>query len=118
MGNRRHRPKLMPAKLLAIREFLNLTQAKMAAKLQSEILSSTGRQYQVYPAGVSKYENDKREPNLSIIIAYGRLGDVHLESLIADDVTLETLRSRLGREGYCVPSSQRKKKRTNSRKTK
>ena len=56
MGNPRRRPKLLPAKLLAIREFLNVGQADMASKLQFEILSHSGRQYQIEPARVSEYE--------------------------------------------------------------
>jgi transcriptional regulator with XRE-family HTH domain len=100
MGNPRRHPKLLGAKLLTIREFLNVSQADMATKLQLEVLSYSRWEYQIDPARVSDYEKGKREPNLFVIIAYGRLGNVHLESMADDYVTVETFRLRLGREGY------------------
>ena len=98
MGNPRRRPELLPAKLLAIREFLNIGQADMAIKLQFEILSHSRRQHQIDPARVSEYEKEKREPNLFVLIAYARLGQVHLESVADDRVLVTTFRRRLGKE--------------------
>jgi DNA-binding XRE family transcriptional regulator len=63
MGNARPRLKLMPEKLLLIREYLNVSKPVMAQLLE---LSKTGR--------VSEYENGVREPNLMVTLAYSRLG--------------------------------------------
>lgn len=98
MGNVRKRPKLLPNKLLAIREFLNVSQVDMASKLQSNILANSGRQYPIKPARTSDYENGKREPNLFVLMAYARLGKVHLESVVDDDITVTTFRALIGHE--------------------
>lgn len=98
MGNPRPRPTLLPDKLLAIREFLNVAQEDMASKLQFEILSHSGRHYQIKPARIWEYENGQREPNLLVLLAYARLGKVHLESVADDEVIIDTFRKRLGKE--------------------
>ena len=98
MAHIRRRPKLLHNKLLAIREFLNITQPDMASRLQSDILSNERRHYPIKPGRISDYENAKREPNLFVIMAYARLGKVHLESVADDDIQVETFRSRLGQE--------------------
>jgi transcriptional regulator with XRE-family HTH domain len=101
MGNQpRTRQQLLPDKLLAIREFLKLGQAEMSKALQSEILSHSGRRYNLKPGRISEYENGEREPNLFVLIAYARLGQVHLESVADDRVTLKEFRRLLGKEGY------------------
>jgi hypothetical protein len=98
MAHIRRRPKLLHNKLLAIRQFLNIGQVEMASKLQSDILSDSGRHYPIKPGRISDYENGKREPNLFVLMAYAHLGKVHLESAVDDDVKVETFRSRLGQE--------------------
>ncbi len=98
MGHVRKRPTLLQNKLLAIREFLNASQVDMANKLESEILYYSSRHYPIKPSRTSEYENGRREPNLFVLMVYGRLVKVHLESLVDDEVTLETFRSRLGKE--------------------
>jgi len=98
MGSARIRPKLLPEKLLPIREFLNLGKVDMANKLQLEILSHSGNQYRIKPGRISEYENGRREPNLFVLIAYIHLGQVHLESVVDDDVIVSTFRKRLGKE--------------------
>ena len=106
MGYPRNRPKLLPAKLLAIREFLNVGQVDMASKLQFEILSHSRRQYHIQPARISEYENGEREPNLFVLIAYIRLGQVHLESLVDDDITVDKFRRLLGKQFCFLTFSQ------------
>lgn len=98
MGNPRPRPKLLPEKLLAIREFLNIGQVDMASELQSQLLSHGGPQTQIQPARISEYENGEREPNLLVLISYARVGKVHMESVADDDVIIDTFRKRLGKE--------------------
>jgi len=111
MGRARNRPQLLQNKLLAIREFLNASQVEMASKLQSEILAYAKRHYPIKPGRTSEYENGRREPNLFVLMAYGRLAKLHLQSLADDEVTLETFRSRLGKEvDYAKLSRRRRKK--------
>lgn len=103
MRTPRRRPKLLPLKILAIRDVLNVGKAEMATKLQSEILSHSRRQCGLESARVSEYEKGKREPNLFVLIAYARLGNVHMESVIDDDVTIDQFRKRLGKEFHYPP---------------
>lgn len=105
MGNPRPRPKLLPHKLLAIREFLNVGQVDMASELQSQLLSHCGRQFQIQPARISEYENGEREPNLFVLVAYIRLGQVHMESLVDDDITGDNFHTLLGKE-FCFLTSE------------
>ena len=100
MRQPRRRQQLLPDKLLAIREFLKLGQLQMANVLKSEILSHSGRHYNLKPGRVSEYENGQREPNLFVLIAYARLGQVHLESVADDYVVVKKFRRRLGKELY------------------
>lgn len=94
----RRQQQLLPDKLRAIREFLKLGQAEMANALQSEILSHFDRRYNLKPGRISEYENGQREPNLFVLIAYARLGQLHLESVADDRVTLKKFRRLLGKE--------------------
>lgn len=115
MRNPRRRPKLLPAKLLAIRQFLNVGQIDMASELQSQLLSHCGRQSQIQPARISEYENGEREPNPFVLIAYIRLGQVHMEFLVDDDITGDNFHTLLGKE-FCSltflqpPERQRRNK--------
>jgi hypothetical protein len=106
MGYRRRRPKLLSAKLLAIREFLNVGKADMASNLQFDILFHSRRQYQVASARISEYEKGKREPNLFVLIAYVRLGHIHMESLVDDGVIMDQFRKRLGKESHYATLSR------------
>ena len=117
MGNVRKRPQLLPNKLLAIREFLNVSQVDMASKLQSNILANSGRQYPIKPARTSDYENGKREPNLFVLMAYARLAKVHLESVVDDDITVTTFRARIGHEVDYARLLRRRKDMSNNAKS-
>jgi len=112
MGHVRKRPELLHRKLFAIREFVNASQVEMASKLELEIASYSTRPFGIRPGRTSEYENGKREPNLLVLMAYARLARVHLESVVDDDVTVQTFRSRLGKEvDYAKLSRDRKKQR-------
>ena len=79
MGHRsRPKPKHLAAKLLAIRQRLEFTQFEMARLLKLQIAA----------ARVSEYEHGTREPNLLVLLAYARAGDVPVERLIDDHVDL------------------------------
>ena len=81
MRDRRGTQDLLPEKLLAIREYLTFGEAEMADSLRSDILSYIDRPYDLRPGKISAYENGRLEPNLLVLVAYARLGKVHLELL-------------------------------------
>jgi len=81
MGTKsRYRPKNLPRKLRQIRKALGLSQSEMLRRLEGEHLFSAAR--------ISEYEWGVREPSLWILLAYGRVARVHLESLIDDNAVL------------------------------
>jgi len=78
MGSPRPRPKHLAAKLLRIREALGLSQIQLAKRL------NVGINYNF----VSKYENDKNEPPLMVLLAYSRLVNIPAEILMDDQLDL------------------------------
>jgi len=76
MRQPRAKPKYLAAKLLAIRQGRKLSQPKMARLLN------------IRDSRVSQYETGKREPNLMVLLAYARAGQVTVEQLIDDDLDL------------------------------
>ena len=77
MGNPRPRPKHLAAKLLQIRQSLGLSQPKPAKVLGVHAYND-----------ISKYELDKNEPPLFVLLAYSRAADIPLEKIIDDELTL------------------------------
>lgn len=75
-----NRPKNLARKLLQIRNALGLSQSQMLRRLGADDSFSTAR--------ISEYEKGLREPSLWMLLNYGRVARVHLESLIDDNVTL------------------------------
>ncbi len=86
MPNARPKLKLMPEKLLLIRQFLNVSQPVMAQLLE---LPNTSR--------VSEYERGIREPNLMVTLRYSRLGKVSMASVVDDEVNVNEFREQLGK---------------------
>src|SRR5215217_7150499 len=82
MGSKpQQRPQNLGRKLRQIREALGLSQSEMLRQL-AEYSFQTAR------SRISEYESGAREPPLAILLAYGRVARVHLESLIDDEATL------------------------------
>lgn len=79
MGNPRRKPEKLPAKLLAIRQKLEVSQSQMAQLLELE----TG-----YPR-ISEYEVGKREPDLLILLRYTKLVRVSIDVLANDNLELK-----------------------------
>lgn len=77
MGHARPRPKHLAAKLLQIRLSLKLSQKRLARALDVP-------EYTI----ISKYENNKNEPPLAILLAYSRLAGIPLEQIVDDHVEL------------------------------
>lgn len=86
MGHPRRKPKLLSNKIVLIREHLGIALADMARKLEV----SSGR--------LSNYENGRSEPTLMEMLVYARLGEVHLESIVDDTVSVESCRALLGKQ--------------------
>ncbi len=80
MGYARPRLKHLAAKLLQIRLSLGLSQKQLVKRL--------GVQNQIHHTTISKYEHDKNEPPLAILLAYSRLAGIPLESIVDDAVDL------------------------------
>ena len=78
-----YRLKHLAPKLLQIRKALGLSQSKMLRRLGAEPSIQTAR--------ISEYESGAREPSLRILLAYGRVARVHVETLIDDEATLPNI---------------------------
>jgi len=52
------------------------------------MLKRLGVQDQIRYTSISKYELDKNEPPLGILLAYARVAQVHLEEIIDDEIDL------------------------------
>jgi len=86
MGHVRRKPKLLPNKLVLIREHSGIVLVDMAQKLEAR----SGR--------VSNYENGNSEPTLMELLVYARLGKVDLESIVDDEVSVDSFRKLLGKQ--------------------
>jgi transcriptional regulator with XRE-family HTH domain len=74
-------PDKLPAKLLVIRERLDLSQVQMFRRL--------GRlRSRVHSAHISGYEQGIREPPLDVLLQYARVAGVPVEVLIDDELDL------------------------------
>src|SRR5688572_7590356 len=94
MGNPRP-PLLLPQKLLLIRKYLDAS----ASQVQELLLkTNVGLAPTDLPRAshISEYEKASRRPSLLLVLAYGRLGKISMESLLDDDVSLKAFRKELG----------------------
>jgi len=67
-------------KLLQIRQSFELSQSQMVKQLGVADL--------IHYNNISKYELDKNEPPLMILLAYAKLAQVHLEVIVDDEIDL------------------------------
>ena len=79
MGRPRPKQEFLGQKLLQIRKELDISQDRMPERL--------GRP-DLHPGRISEYEQNKREPSLSVLLAYAKLAGVHLEEIVNDNVPL------------------------------
>ena len=80
MGYSRPRPKNLAKKLLKIRRSLGVSQGELVRQL--------GVQALIDHTTISKYELDKNEPPLAILLAYARLAGIPVEQIIDDELEL------------------------------
>ncbi len=80
MGHARPRPQRLASKLLQIRQWLGISQPQLVKRL--------GVQNQIHYPNISKYELDKNEPPLGILLAYSRVAGIPVERIIDDDLDL------------------------------
>jgi transcriptional regulator with XRE-family HTH domain len=80
MGHSRRRPKHLAKKLLQIRLSLGMSQGELVKRL--------GVQALIHYTNISKYELNKNEPPLAILLAYARLAEIPVEQIIDDEVEL------------------------------
>jgi len=91
MGSRRRpQPLCLPAKLLHIRQSLDLTQEQMARQLETN-------RSPVYPTHISEFERGLREPSLLVLLQYARLTGISTDALIDDDLDLPSKLKRRGK---------------------
>ena len=75
----RPKPERLAAKLLQIRNALNVSQAEMVKRLDYP---------KIHPAHVSGYERGDREPPLPVLLRYARLVKISTDVLIDDEMDL------------------------------
>ena len=80
MGHSRPRPKHLAKKLLQIRRSLGVSQGELVKQLGVHAL--------IHYTNVSKYELDKNEPPLAILLAYARIAEIPVEQIIDDEFEL------------------------------
>ena len=80
MGHSRPRPKHLAKKLLQIRRRLGVSQGELVRQL--------GVQALIEHTTISKYELNKNEPPLAILVAYARLAGIPVERIIDDELEL------------------------------
>jgi transcriptional regulator with XRE-family HTH domain len=80
MGHSRPRPKHLAKKLLQIRRSLGVSQGELVRQL--------GVQALIEHTTISKYELNKNEPPLAILLAYARLAGIPIERIIDDELEL------------------------------
>lgn len=101
MGSaRRPQPERLPAKLLQIRQRLNLTQEQMASRL-SRVKSPP------QPGLISRFEQGKREPSLLVLLEYARIAGVPMESLVDDELDIPSRLPASGKGRKTKPRSSR-----------
>lgn len=79
MGYPRPRPQRLAAKLFLIRRRLGLSQPQLAKRLNAGIPYND----------ISKYEHDRNEPPLAVLLAYSRVSRIPVERIIDDSQDLD-----------------------------
>jgi DNA-binding XRE family transcriptional regulator len=92
MGYARKKPKLLPNKLVIIREYLGIAKKDLASKLE------VARKLKVTSRLVSDYEKGRCEPTLMETLLYARSVRVPMDLIIDDMFSVDAFRRRLIRK--------------------
>lgn len=95
MGYARNKPKLLPNKLVVIREHLGIAKKDLASKLE------VARKLKVTSRLVSDYEKGRCEPTLMETLLYARSVSVAMDLIIDDMFSVDAFRRRLLRKQKC-----------------
>jgi transcriptional regulator with XRE-family HTH domain len=76
----RERPRRLAAKLLRVRQALDMTQEQMLVALRLD--------KKVFASAISGYELGTREPSLPVLLRYARLAGVVMDVLVDDKLDL------------------------------
>lgn len=79
----RHKPQKLAEKLQKIREQSGLSMSELIDRIGSDEIP-------LYKADISKYEAGTHEPPLFILLRYAKLGKVSVESLIDDELEINS----------------------------
>ena len=79
MGRSRKKQRNLAKKLLRIRRTLGLSQIKLVNVMEIDNLAYNR---------ISEYESGRREPSLSVLLAYARVAGLHLEEIVDDNIEL------------------------------
>jgi transcriptional regulator with XRE-family HTH domain len=89
MGKKpRSKPQQLAAKLRTIRRRLCYSQSQMVRLLTLKMGTAPISRYELSNARISEYELGIREPNLLVLLAYARAGDVTVDELIDDNLRI------------------------------
>jgi hypothetical protein len=88
----RNKPKLLPNKLVLIREHLGIAPVDVASKLE------VARRLNVTQRRLLHYENGESEPTLMEVLVYARLGGVPMESVVDDVISVDAFRGLLRKQ--------------------
>ena len=90
MGRRRRQtPKLLPAKLLRIRQALGKSETEMVGLLK----------FDQSAARISEYEHGMRQPSLLTLLRYSEISGVLINELVNDEVSELTFPKRKYEQG-------------------
>lgn len=81
-------PKSLPEKLKAIRLNLDLSLERMVITLEAELLNLGYTDINLYSGYITEFEQGKREPILPVLLAYGRVSKVNVETLIDNKIEM------------------------------
>lgn len=89
MGHgRRTVPEKMPEKLQSIRLSLKLGLEDMVRSLSEKLSDLKYSDVKIYRGHIREFEQGKREPSLPVLLAYARIAEVSVDSLIDNEIVL------------------------------
>ena len=88
---RRTIPALMPKKLEKIRLRLGFNLEEMINQLDKTLNSFGYSNIKIFRSHILEFEKGNREPQIPVLLAYARIGNVSVDVLIDDNIDLPDL---------------------------